>query len=128
MDRLLVVLGALFGVSGVGAAAAAAHIAGPDTTLDTASNFLLFHAPALMAIPALGRAGTVHARVAGGAGLLIACGVSLFSGELALRALEGKSLFQMAAPTGGVLLMAGWLGIAAAALSGSRRQGDRLHG
>lgn len=120
MDRALVVLGALFGLLGTAAAAAATHVTGPGTGLGTAANFLLFHAPALIALPALIRTGLARAGIAHAGGVLVFAGVALFSGELALRAIEGKTLFYMAAPTGGTVLMAGWLVIAIAALAARR--------
>jgi uncharacterized membrane protein YgdD (TMEM256/DUF423 family) len=42
-------------------------------------------------------------------------GVALFAGDLALRAYTAHRLFPMAAPTGGIVMMAGWvlLGLAA---------------
>ncbi|MFY9290027.1 MAG: DUF423 domain-containing protein, partial [Methylorubrum rhodinum] len=52
-------------------------------------------------------------RTAAGA-LLV--GLALFSGDLAMRALAGQALFPMAAPTGGFVLMAGWLLAAVVAL------------
>jgi CheY-like chemotaxis protein len=39
----------------------------------------------------------------------------LFCGDFALRALAGRALFPMAAPAGGILLIAGWLAAATAA-------------
>lgn len=116
MERALIVLGALFGVTGTAAAAAATHVTGPGSGLDTAAYFLLFHAPALIGIALLVRVGLVHGAIGRIGGLLVFVGVALFSGQLALRAIEGTSLFPMAAPTGGTLLMAGWLAIAIAAL------------
>ncbi|MGI6245016.1 MAG: DUF423 domain-containing protein [Pseudochelatococcus sp.] len=117
MDRALIALGALFGLLGTAAAAVAAHVTGPGTGLDTAANFLLFHAPVLIAVPLLIRAGLAQAALARGGGWLVFAGVALFSGELALRAVEGRTLFYMAAPTGGTLLMAGWLVLAIGALA-----------
>jgi uncharacterized membrane protein YgdD (TMEM256/DUF423 family) len=43
------------------------------------------------------------------AALLIAIGLCLFCGDLALRALAGRALFPMAAPSGGFALMGGWV-------------------
>ncbi len=101
----------LFGAAGVGAAAAAAHIVG-DASLHTAADFLLFHAAALIGLVAAAR-GRPHAGLLA-AGTLIALGTTLFSGDLALRVLAGLRLVPMAAPTGGVLLIAGWLVLAVA--------------
>ncbi|GGC80170.1 DUF423 domain-containing protein [Chelatococcus reniformis] len=115
LDRLFVVLGALFGLAGVAAAAAAAHVTG-EGNLGTAANFLLFHAPVLIAATAVMGQGLVRRGIARLAIMLIALGAILFCGDLALRALAHAPLFPMAAPTGGVVLMAGWLLLAVAAL------------
>ncbi|HZS64129.1 MAG TPA: hypothetical protein VFA53_06495 [Xanthobacteraceae bacterium] len=40
----------------------------------------------------------------------------MFSADVALRAFVGHRLFPMAAPAGGIILLAGWLIVAAAAL------------
>ena len=117
MDRTFVVLGALFGLLGTIAAGIAAHTTGPGTTLDAAASFLLFHAPTLIAIPALIHTGLAQAMMARAGGGLIFIGCALFSSEMALRAIEGESLFFMAAPSGGSLLIAGWLIIILAALA-----------
>lgn len=114
-DRILLALGALAGLLGVVASAAAAHGGGVDS-LKTAAQFLLFHAPAVIGLVALVATGAVHRgliRLAGGALLL---GLALFCGDLALRALLATPLFPMAAPAGGLVLMAGWLLAAAAAV------------
>jgi uncharacterized membrane protein YgdD (TMEM256/DUF423 family) len=50
-----------------------------------------------------------------GAGWVL--GAALFSGDLALRAFTGHRLFVMAAPAGGIILIAAWLALAAAALA-----------
>lgn len=119
LDRVLLALGALAGLLGVAASAAAAHISGADS-LKTAAQFLLFHAPAILALVALTATGTTHrllTRIAASALLL---GLALFSGDVALRALQGTSLFPMAAPSGGFLLMGGWLLAAVAAFVPAR--------
>jgi uncharacterized membrane protein YgdD (TMEM256/DUF423 family) len=43
-------------------------------------------------------------------------GAALFSGDIALRAFAGHRLFPFAAPSGGMILIAAWLGLVAAAL------------
>jgi uncharacterized membrane protein YgdD (TMEM256/DUF423 family) len=112
-DRTLGALACLAGLLGVAGSAAAAHIPGADS-LKTAAQFLLFHAPAILALVGLGAAGLVRPGLARLAAGLVAVGLCLFCGDLALRALAGHALFPMAAPTGGFSLMAGWLmGIAA---------------
>ena len=109
---ILAALAGLFGAAGVAAAAAAAHIAS-DTSLHTAADFLLFHAAALLAIVAVTQGRPNRGLLA--AGSLIAAGTVLFCGDLAIRVLAGLRLLPMAAPTGGLLLIAGWLAAAVAA-------------
>lgn len=118
-ERLLVVLGALFGLVGVAAAAAAAHITGGSLTV--AADFLLFHAPVLIAAALAIRSGLVAPKLARLGAMLIFLGVVLFSGDLALRASLGTPLFHMAAPTGGIVLMIGWVLLGVAGAIGSRR-------
>lgn len=115
IDRLFVVLGAVAGLAGVVAAAAAAHVTGTGS-LGTAADFLLFHAPVLVAIAiadhvGLGRAGLLRL-----GGALVVLGLAAFSGDLAMRALTGTPLFAMAAPTGGTLLMIAWVAIGLSAI------------
>ncbi|MGA7955870.1 MAG: DUF423 domain-containing protein [Xanthobacteraceae bacterium] len=43
-------------------------------------------------------------------------GAVLFSGDIALRAFTAHRLFPFAAPSGGFILIAAWLGLAGAAL------------
>ena len=114
-DRLLLFMAGLAGLSGVALSAAAAH-GGEGNLLDTAARFLLVHAPALIGVAALLATGLVHPAVGRLAGYVMVLGLILFCGDLARRAFADAPLFPMAAPTGGVLLMLGWLGIAVAAL------------
>ncbi|MGO4707174.1 DUF423 domain-containing protein [Microvirga sp. 2MCAF38] len=113
-DRILTVLAALAGLFGVGLSAAAAHVTG-DGSLQVAAQFLLFHAPALLALVALVKTEAIRPKLARLAGFILVLGLALFSGDLARRALAGEALAPMAAPTGGVLLMIGWalIGISA---------------
>jgi uncharacterized membrane protein YgdD (TMEM256/DUF423 family) len=108
-SRYLVVLAGVFGAAGVTLSAVAAHNALPG--LATAANFLLFHAPALLALSIL-----ATNRFTTTAAWLLASGVLLFSGDLIARAYLGSGLFPYAAPTGGLSMIAGWLGIAVAGL------------
>lgn len=109
--KVLGLLGGLMGASGVGLAAAGAHrSANPIVT--TAAYFLLFHAAALVGFCALLQ--TRRSLLLISAVSLIALGACLFSGDLALRGLAELTLVHMAAPTGGVLMILGWLGAATA--------------
>ena len=107
LNRMFATAAGLMGAAGVALAAAGAHAAGADL-LNPASNMLLFHAAAVLAL-ALGGAPRLLLAVSGS---LLALGGVVFSGDLALRALAGVKLFAMAAPLGGMLLIAGWLSIA----------------
>ena len=112
--RILIVLASLSGLLGVGLSAAAAHVTGGH--LATAAQFLLFHAPALLALVALIAAGLLHPTLAQVAGYAMVLGLVLFCGDLSRRAFSGAPLAPMAAPTGGILLMLGWLLVGLSAL------------
>ena len=107
-DRFLVLAGGLCGVAGVALSATAAHAGGGNT--GTAASFLLMHAPVFLAIGLIG--GGRVPRVGSWALLL---GLVLFSGDLLMRHYAGVRLFPMAAPAGGLLMIAGWLVVAASA-------------
>ncbi len=112
---MLIVAGALAGLIGVALSAAAAH--GPGgPNLETASRFLLVHAPVLLATAALARTDVVHPATGRIAGWLIVVGLVLFCGDLVSRAFREAALFPRAAPTGGFVLIGGWALLAVAAL------------
>lgn len=107
----LAALAGLFGAAGVGLAAVGAHRA-ESPLVTTAAYFLLFHAAAIVPLCAFARPRGDRALLV--AASLIALGVFLFSGELALHALAGLTPLPIAAPTGGILMIAGWLTAAVA--------------
>jgi uncharacterized membrane protein YgdD (TMEM256/DUF423 family) len=112
--RILIVLAGVMGADGVILAAAAAHQ--PDATrLAAASSMLLFHAIAVLAVVALTERGLIHARIGVAAAFGFVIAAALFAGDLTLRQYAGHSLFPMAAPTGGTLLIVSWLLLAVAA-------------
>ena len=113
-DRFLVLAGGLCG-AGVALSAAAAHAGGGN--VGTAASFLLMHAPAFLAIGLIG--GERILRIGSWALLL---GLLVFAGDLLMRDYAGTRLFPMAAPAGGLLLIAGWLIVAASAFT---RRSDR---
>jgi len=113
--RILVVLASLSGLLGVGLSAAAAHITGGNLT--TAAQFLLFHAPALLALVALITVGAVSPMLGQVAGYMLVLGLALFCGDLSRRAFSGVTLFPRAAPVGGILLMIGWVLVALSSLT-----------
>jgi uncharacterized membrane protein YgdD (TMEM256/DUF423 family) len=112
--RILIILAGVMGADGVILAAASAHQ--PDATrLAAASSMLLFHATAVLGAVALAERGLIHVRI----GIVAAWGfvvaTALFAGDLTLRQYAGHSLFPMAAPTGGTLLILSWLALAVSA-------------
>lgn len=118
-ERALVALAGLAGASGVGLAAAASHMTGGGSAA-IAADFLIVHAAALLALAALAGGGIVHAGTARFAAFVLAAGLALFAGDLTIRAFHGVALAPFAAPTGGVLLIAGWALVALAGLRGNR--------
>ena len=112
--RILIILAAIMGADGVILAALSAH-QGDASRLIPASSMLLFHATAVLATVALAERRTIHLPL----GLISAFGfviaAALFAGDLTLRQFAGHSLFPMAAPTGGTLLIVSWLLLAVAA-------------
>jgi uncharacterized membrane protein YgdD (TMEM256/DUF423 family) len=113
--RLPIVFAGIMGACGVILAAGAAHL--PDTTrLASASMMLLFHALAVLVTAALAERSVIHLRIGLTAvwGFIVAA--VLFAGDLTVRQYAGHSLFPMAAPTGGTLMIASWLVLAVAAM------------
>ena len=92
---------------GVAFAAIAAH-GGAAATLGSASQMLLFHAPALLALGLYGRATGNLGLILQAAGLAVLLGLALFAGDLSMRHYRGHALFPMAAPSGGTLMILGW--------------------
>ncbi|MEJ6784206.1 DUF423 domain-containing protein [Aminobacter sp. Piv2-1] len=112
-DRVLFVAGALCGAAGVALSAASSH--GGSTNVAVAANFLLIHAPALLALSLvtggkLLRAGT----------LVLIAGLLLFAGDLLARDYLGQRLFPFAAPVGGAGMILGWLTLALGGLLARR--------
>jgi uncharacterized membrane protein YgdD (TMEM256/DUF423 family) len=117
LETALLILAGLMGAAGVILAAASAH-GTPGTGLDSAGYMLLFHAAAV-----LGGTALLHqAMLSRTMGLIALAGFviggALFAGDVAARAYLGSRLFPMAAPTGGMILIASWLVFSLAALIG----------
>ncbi len=93
---------------GGGALAAAATHGGDAHFLGAASAMSLAHAPALLAL----YAGYDRIRTAPLAAVLLGLGTLIFAGDLINRHFGGGSLFPMAAPAGGMGMIAGWVAIA----------------
>jgi uncharacterized membrane protein YgdD (TMEM256/DUF423 family) len=117
---VLLALAGLMGAGGIVLAAAGAHLA-PGAGLDSAAYMLLFHAAAVLGGAALIQQGALWRPL----GIIVLAawmlGSILFSGDIALRAVTGYRLFPMAAPSGGFILIAAWLALAAAAVAAMPR-------
>ena len=116
MLSLFLIVAGVFGAAGIALAAAGAHSA-PRAGLDSAANILLFHALAILGCSALLLQGMLSRQLTIVTLSAWALGTILFSGDVALRVFLGQRLFPMAAPTGGIVLILGWLVFAAAALA-----------
>ncbi len=98
----------------------AAHMNGA-ASLQTAGQFLLFHAPVIIGVTAARRLELMPMRWGANLVAVLILGVVLFSSDLALRAFKGVSLFPNAAPIGGSLIMLSWAGLAICALVSKSR-------
>jgi uncharacterized membrane protein YgdD (TMEM256/DUF423 family) len=119
---ILVMFAGLMGAGGVILAAAGAHAA-PNAGLDSAASMLLFHAAAVFGGAALAQQGLLWRPLALAALVAWIVGAALFSGDIALRAFADHRLFPFAAPTGGIVLIAAWLALAAAAVAALLQHG-----
>lgn len=113
---VVIAVAALQGGAGVILSAAAAHIES-SVNLATASQYLIVHAAAALALAAIAAANSVRARWLAGGVIALQAGVTLFAGDLALRAFTGEKLFPYAAPIGGSLIIASWFAVAAWAIA-----------
>lgn len=116
MIPILLLLASLMGAGGVGLAAAAAHAA-PASGLEGAAFLMLFHAVAVLGAASLTDQKLLWQPLALVAMASFVAGSLLFAGDISMRAFAGHRLFPMAAPAGGMLLILGWLVLAAATLA-----------
>jgi uncharacterized membrane protein YgdD (TMEM256/DUF423 family) len=119
VDLILIALAGVIGAAGVVLTAAGAH-GKPGVGLDSAGFLLLIHAAAVLGGVALARQGLVIRPL----GIVTLCGfvlgAGLFAADVSARAYVGSRLFPFAAPAGGLILIASWLVLVAAALASSR--------
>lgn len=120
LTRAFIFVAGLMGAEGVVLAALGSH-AKPGSGLDGAAYLLLLHAGAVLAGSAMLERGALWrpALVAATGGWII--GAVLFSGAVAMQVFTGHRPFALAAPTGGTVLIAAWLSLAASAVLGPRR-------
>lgn len=114
LRQLILVVAGLTGAAGMALAAAAFH--GGDAALGSASTICLANGPALIGLYIVAR----NNRASGLAALVLIIGTLIFVGDLLLRHFTGERLFPNAAPTGGTVMIVGWLLVAVAAFFGSR--------
>jgi uncharacterized membrane protein YgdD (TMEM256/DUF423 family) len=116
--KIWLFIAGLNGALAVLVGAFAAHALGPDahfaSGFSTAAHYHLVHAAA-MAVAALAAQGAAAPR-ARMAAMLFLAGILLFSGSLYLLTLTGLRAFATITPAGGLILVAGWLMLALAAL------------
>lgn len=119
MFRVLLLLAALFGFTGVGLGAFAAHglkgqlSAEYLAVFQTGVHYQMLHALALLGLAALWQ--RLGGRLLTAAGVCFCVGILLFSGSLYALTLSGISALGMVTPVGGLTFLAGWfcLGLAA---------------
>ncbi|HEX3938720.1 MAG TPA: DUF423 domain-containing protein [Xanthobacteraceae bacterium] len=114
---ILIAFAGAMGAAGIVLAAAGAHMA-PGAGLDSAAYMLLFHAATVLGGAALTQQGLLWRPLALAVLAGFVLGAVLFSGDIALRAFTAHRLFPFAAPSGGFILIASWLGLIAAAMRG----------
>ncbi len=111
--RFSILLSGLIGAVGVALLALSAHA---DSTglLKTSAQMLLFHAPIILAMGLLAQIRRVPFLPI--VFLLIVGGIFLFCGDLVARVFISSRLFPMAAPTGGMMIILGWIALALCAI------------
>ncbi|PAV25741.1 hypothetical protein CF392_09435 [Tamilnaduibacter salinus] len=128
VPRWMVVVAALLGLTGVVAGAFGAHgldgAVAPDrlSAFETGARYQVFHALALLAVGVLAGQGLAGRWLTASA-LCFTVGVGLFSGSLYGLVLLNWAFLGPITPLGGLLLMAGWLLLAVAALTSQSHSG-----
>jgi uncharacterized membrane protein YgdD (TMEM256/DUF423 family) len=107
---IVALIAALQGAAGVSLAGAAAHVEA-SPLLSTASQFLMLHAAAGLALAALLAQEAPNPGGLRAAVLALQAGVALFATDLVARVYLGGKLFAYAAPIGGGLTILAWLGL-----------------
>ena len=115
-NRLALVVAGILGAGGVAAAAGASHYSGDERVLGAVALVALTHAAAFLA---LGLVSTTGRLLRVGA-LVVGAGVCLFCIDLVIRDVFQFALMPIAAPIGGIAIIAGWTLIAVAGAIGRR--------
>ena len=119
MMRMLLLLAAMFGFTGVALGAFAAHGLKTQLSADylavfqTGVHYQMLHALALLALVALWE--RLAQRLLLAAGICFCVGILLFSGSLYALTLSGIGALGVITPVGGLMFLVGWacLGLAA---------------
>ena len=127
MLKFFLFCGALLGGLGVAAGSFGAHglkqlldATGRADNWETAVRYCLYHGLALVSIAVaagMPQAGPAAQSLLKAAGWCFLVGTAIFSGCLAALALSGVRILGAIVPIGGVLFLAGWALVAAAAVS-----------
>jgi uncharacterized membrane protein YgdD (TMEM256/DUF423 family) len=115
-QQSILFVGGILGACGVALSAVAAH-GGDAHLVGPASTACMAQAPALLAL----FIGYDKIRTAFIASLLIGLGCLLFAGDLLFRTRFGHGVFPMSAPTGGMMMIIGWIVAAAGAFARTAR-------
>jgi uncharacterized membrane protein YgdD (TMEM256/DUF423 family) len=107
-DYVFLLMSGLWGLIGVMLLAAGIHA---DPRLTSAGMFLLFHAATAIGLV---HSGFMGPRMRLNVLLLLVVGSGVFAADICSRVLRGQGLLPNLAPTGGVLVMLGWAGVALA--------------
>ncbi|APR05063.1 DUF423 domain-containing protein [Thauera chlorobenzoica] len=124
MNRIFLFIGALSACIAVGLGAFGAHglrgrlEADMLAVFETGVRYQMYHALALVALGLAQR--PEPGRLAAAAGGLFIAGSLCFSGSLYLITLAGARGIGLVTPAGGLMLLAGWLVLALAALKSAR--------
>ncbi len=114
-SKIHLVCAGLMGLAGVALLASAAHMNGA-ANIQTAGQFLLFHAPVIMGVTVIRKLELMPMRWAAAFVSVLIFGVVIFAADLSLRSYHGIGLFPNAAPIGGSLTLLSWFGITVCAL------------
>ncbi|MDX2288645.1 MAG: DUF423 domain-containing protein [Hyphomicrobiaceae bacterium] len=118
MTTLLVALAGLLGASGVGLAAAAAHVTGGEA-VRAAAEIAMVHAAAVVALVAFAGQ-TVRPALWRAVAAIMLLGAVMFTAAVASGSLLNFKPIPALAPIGGSLTIASWLAVTIAALWSAR--------
>lgn len=115
MNIIILFSAGITGAWGVVLAAVVAHLKS-ESSIESASLMLIFHACALLSLAVWSADDTSNVRMFYYAALFMVTVVVLFAGDLCLRAFYNFTLFHYAAPLGGILIILGWVLISITAI------------